>query len=365
MDRQLARRTALEAVELTFVTGHSITGASGADIARAALALGLHRESGPGKPAAAKPAAANPAAVETGPADDTSDIEELLLAGLATLAGVGYPEAAPTLRRAVSGLAEPGALAAGVPSWFLAAAFAAHALWDDRARRSWLQRCADAARASGALNVLQLTLSCLSIVDAQTGHLDSAQALAEDSADLARAVGRSDAESAGMTSPELLAWRGDEQATHQAAATAATAARYLQAADMQRPSLAALVLVHLARGRYPDAFQTATRMRDDETVRFANEALPTLVEAGLRCGQREAAVSALTELERRATASGTHWALGLLARSRAPMADDDPEAHYQLAVEHLEQTTVICDLARAQLLYGEWFAGNGGGRMPG
>jgi DNA-binding CsgD family transcriptional regulator len=36
------------------------------------------------------------------------------------------------------------------------------------------------------------------------------------------------------------------------------------------------------------------------------------------------------------------------------MADDDPEAHYQLAVEHLEQTTVICDLARAQLLYGEW-----------
>jgi DNA-binding CsgD family transcriptional regulator len=36
------------------------------------------------------------------------------------------------------------------------------------------------------------------------------------------------------------------------------------------------------------------------------------------------------------------------------MVDDDPEPLYQLAVEHLERTTVICDMARAQLLYGEW-----------
>jgi DNA-binding CsgD family transcriptional regulator len=89
-------------------------------------------------------------------------------------------------------------------------------------------------------------------------------------------------------------------------------------------------------------------------VRFGNEALPTLVEAGIRCGEQETATAALAELERRATASGTHWALGVLARSQALMADEDPEPLYQLAVDHLERTTVICDLARAQLLYGEW-----------
>jgi DNA-binding CsgD family transcriptional regulator len=157
-----------------------------------------------------------------------------------------------------------------------------------------------------------------------------------------------------MANPELLAWRGDEQATQRAADAAAAAAQFLQAADLQRPSVSALALLHLARGRYPDAFEAASRMRADETVAFANEALPTIVEAGLRCGQREAAAAALTELERRATASGTHWALGVLARSSALMVDDDPEPLYRLAVEHLEQTTVISDLARAQLLFGEW-----------
>ena len=258
VDRRLARTTALEAVELSFVTGRFISGASGAELGRAALALELHADR-QGNGQGAGPGDARPG-------DSEPDVEGLLLAGLATLAGVGYPQAAPALRDAVAALAQPDVFATGVPSWFLAAAFAAHALWDDRAQRSWLQRCADAARAAGALNVLQLTLSCLSIVDAETGHLESAQALGEESAEMARAVGRSDAEAAGMANPELLAWRGDEQATQHAADAAAAAAQFLQAADLQRPSVSALALLHLARGRYPDAFEAASRMRDDETV---------------------------------------------------------------------------------------------------
>jgi DNA-binding CsgD family transcriptional regulator len=56
-----------------------------------------------------------------------------------------------------------------------------------------------------------------------------------------------------------------------------------------------------------------------------------------------------------ALASGTHWALGLLARSRALLAADDcAEPEYLLAIEHLRQCRIVPELARSRLLYGEW-----------
>lgn len=64
--------------------------------------------------------------------------------------------------------------------------------------------------------------------------------------------------------------------------------------------------------------------------------------------------AALAELVQRATASGTSWALGLMARSQALLEPGDPEPLYQQSVSHLGKTTVITDLARAHLLYGEW-----------
>jgi DNA-binding CsgD family transcriptional regulator len=66
----------------------------------------------------------------------------------------------------------------------------------------------------------------------------------------------------------------------------------------------------------------------------------------------------LGELEVRVRASGTNWALGLLARSQALMADDDvAERLYQRAITELEQCLVVTDLAHAHLLYGEWLRG--------
>jgi DNA-binding CsgD family transcriptional regulator len=78
------------------------------------------------------------------------------------------------------------------------------------------------------------------------------------------------------------------------------------------------------------------------------------VEAGVRSDHRDAAVAALAELVQRATASGTSWALGLMARSQALLDPVDPEPLYQRSISHLGKTTVITDLARAHLLYGEW-----------
>jgi DNA-binding CsgD family transcriptional regulator len=56
-----------------------------------------------------------------------------------------------------------------------------------------------------------------------------------------------------------------------------------------------------------------------------------------------------------ANASGTEWAMGVAARSRALLSDGQTaERLYRESIEHLGRTRVGADLARAHLLYGEW-----------
>jgi DNA-binding CsgD family transcriptional regulator len=96
-------------------------------------------------------------------------------------------------------------------------------------------------------------------------------------------------------------------------------------------------------------------MRRDDAISMSAEALPAIVEADLRSGHATEAAAALADLERCATASGTGWARGLLARSAALMALPDHAGElYQEAIDLLGRTTAVADLARAHLLFGEW-----------
>jgi DNA-binding CsgD family transcriptional regulator len=62
-----------------------------------------------------------------------------------------------------------------------------------------------------------------------------------------------------------------------------------------------------------------------------------------------------TWMQVRAAATPTEWALGMSARIQALGAHDaEADALYQESIVHLGKTRLRIELARSQLLYGEW-----------
>jgi ATP/maltotriose-dependent transcriptional regulator MalT len=79
------------------------------------------------------------------------------------------------------------------------------------------------------------------------------------------------------------------------------------------------------------------------------------VEPATRTGRTDLATDAYSRLASKAKATGTHWALGIEARSRGLLSKDaDGEGAFRDAIAHLSRTRVRAELARTRLLYGEW-----------
>jgi DNA-binding CsgD family transcriptional regulator len=116
----------------------------------------------------------------------------------------------------------------------------------------------------------------------------------------------------------------------------------------------ALAVLENGVAHYDDAFAAATDACERQALYLRTFALPELVEAGMRSGQRARAQQALSELEETAV-SGTAWARGMLARSRALLSRGRPaDRLYIEAIEQLRSCRAAPHLARAHLLYGEW-----------
>jgi DNA-binding CsgD family transcriptional regulator len=68
----------------------------------------------------------------------------------------------------------------------------------------------------------------------------------------------------------------------------------------------------------------------------------------------------MEEIDTRARASGTEWALGVAAHSRALISTGhDAEEHYREAVRRLQHCRMGVFLARTHLVFGEWLRREG------
>ncbi len=114
-------------------------------------------------------------------------------------------------------------------------------------------------------------------------------------------------------------------------------------------------MADLFGGDYAAAMSSAETVIENDPAYTAEVALPELIEAAVRAGDREAAATAHKTLSERALAAGTPWALRLRARCEALLAEGaDAEGCYLESISQLKRSRMAVDLAHAHLLYGQW-----------
>jgi DNA-binding CsgD family transcriptional regulator len=206
------------------------------------------------------------------------------------------------------------------------------------------------ARRQGALTALATALIYTGIAKMFAGSLDAAQACFTERGAI-EAARDCDCNLGNLM---VMAWRG------RAAETRAEAGRVSQAARRQGQGWRltwveyALCVLELGLGRYPDALASTPRAFE-ENLLVSAFALPDFIEAAVRSGHRAAGQEALNRTTRQVPAGGSPMALGLLARSRALLAhDSEADALYTEAIDRLANCPSTVQLARTQLLYGEW-----------
>jgi DNA-binding CsgD family transcriptional regulator len=109
-------------------------------------------------------------------------------------------------------------------------------------------------------------------------------------------------------------------------------------------------------GQYDEALTAArAAARHQHEFGAPRWGLAEIVEAATRTGAPDLASGALEQLTEATRASGTDWALGVESRSRALLSDGaEAEDLYRDAIERFARTRVRVELARTNLLYGEW-----------
>lgn len=328
-DARRAREVYLEALSAALFAGR-LAGAWGArEVAAAAQAL----------PEPAMPPAAS----------------DLLLDGLARMITEGPATGTPAVREALRAFGSADNQAdEGQRWWRWLAGRAAGFIWDYEAWDSLTKRQIGAAREAGALAELPFALSTRVGVCLFGGDVAAASSLNEESNGLAEATGSQIVPPYGILT--VAAFRGREDELRRSVET--TTEEFIRHGEGIGLTLSLWATALLCNGlaRYADAFEAAEQASEDpHELWFANFALIELIEAASRTGREDRATSALQILSESTSASGTPWALGVEARSRAVLArGDDAEKLYREAIDRLEPTRLPVDLARARLLYGEW-----------
>ena len=284
-------------------------------------------------------------------------VPDLLLDGLAANFNEGYAAGVPFLRQALAAFGR-GMSADEELRWLWLTTLAALHLWDDERWDTLSARYVELARKAGALSELPLALSTRSMMLLFAGDLATATALTDEGRAVIDATGSQFAPYAAMG---LAALQG-RQATV-SALIEVTADDVAERGEGIAMSVAewANALLHNGLGRYSEAMRAAQQALyyqeypDLHYPGIANWAAAELVEASARSGMTETAAATYRWIAEMTSASGTNWALGVEARSRALVTEGNgAESLYQDSIMHLGRSRVRAELARAHLLYGEW-----------
>jgi DNA-binding CsgD family transcriptional regulator len=326
LDAELARETYLEAIAAAIFAGRLSSGPGVLEVAEAARA--------------APPATEPPRTID------------LLLDGLATRFSEGYAAGVPPLRRALDAVSNEDDRTEDDIRWLWLACRIAPDLWEDETWHELASRQLGLARDAGALTVLPLAATYRAGVHVHTGEFAAAAALIEEADAITAATGNAPLM---YTSLVLAAWRGQEaQALELIEASREDATRRGEGRAVTLADYATAVLYN-GLGGYKAALAAAERACEHDDLGLFAWALIELVEAAARSGEPKLAADGLEQLAERTRLSGTDWALGVEARSRALLANGPgAEDFYLEATERLSRCRITVHLARTHLLYGEW-----------
>jgi DNA-binding CsgD family transcriptional regulator/tetratricopeptide (TPR) repeat protein len=283
---------------------------------------------------------------------------DMLLEGLASLFTDGYSAAIPLARRALRAFSAGDLSESEGLRWLWLASIISVDVWDDECWQVLSARHVRLARDAGALSELLLALNSRVMAHVFAGELPEAAPLVDEANAVEEATGSGFAPCGAMA---LAAWRGREEKAH------ALIEGSMREAVTRGEGIAVTIghwtsaLLFNGLGRYEEALAAARQAGMFPTeLCAANWGLAELVESAARTGATADAADALAQLSAMTQASGTDWALGVEARSRALLSEGDTaERLYQDAIERLGRTRVRAELARARLLYGEWLRREG------
>ncbi|WP_329529245.1 AAA family ATPase [Streptomyces sp. NBC_01462] len=330
LDTELARQTYLSAFSAAMYAGRFAGAADLAEVAAAAPRI----------------------------TPDRAGRGDMLLAGMASMVRDGYPAALPIVRRALRAYrTEEISVSEGLRSLWVAGVAAAD-VWDDESFDVLTARFVKIAGDAGALSELLLALNSRIIMLMFAGEHEAAASVIDE----ARAV----REAIGSERPlyEIMvfgAWQGREE--HTLPLIEATLSEVVARGEGIGTTVTqwANALLFNGLGRHEDALAPARAAGEyPRELAAANWGLVELIESAAGCGATDLAADALKQLSEMTQASGTDWALGVEARSRALVSEGDAaEPLYREAIERLGRTRVRAEHARARLLYGEWLRREG------
>ena len=276
---------------------------------------------------------------------------DLLLDGLALLVTKGYAAGTPALRQALLAFRGQDISSGNGLSWLWLAGRAAMAVWDDETWHILATRYVKLARDEGALSELLLAVRSRILLHTHAGELAQGAALIAEAEAVADVTG---SQLGPYGAIGVAAWRGREpEAAELIQATMDGATTRGEGRGVTAQYAAALLYNGL--GHYDKALAAAEQACEYDDVGVLGWSLTELVEAAVRSGQPARASGALQRLAETTQASGTDWALGTEARSRALLSQGQTaENCYREAIDRLGRTRMRPAVARAHLLYGEW-----------